>query len=292
MTSLSALIVALGLLINNTTAVIGGMLLAPIFWHTLGISLSIAEGKISQFKYHLWSIFKAIILAVFLTMILFWILPYHQDPGTEIISRSNPNIIHLLIAIFSGFAGAIAMAWPKISTSIIGVLIAAALIPPLGTISYGLIVFDLNLAGGATLLFITNLIAIIFSATIAFFMFGFRPISSEKAQNFMLNDIIWSIILIIIITIPLTWSLYKANIESSNEKIVKQIIIDQVKNITEKSIENIKIESHKDTVKINATIFTSDIIYPSKKQIIQEKIKNTINKEVQLNLSIVSTTQI
>ena len=185
MTSLSALIVALGLLINSSATVIGGMLLAPLFWHILGLALSVTKGQITKFKFHLWALVKAMALAIFLTMLLFWFMPFRHEAGSEIIARSNPNILHLFVALLSGVAGAIAMAWPGITTSIVGVLIAAALIPPLATIGYGLTTADLSLAGGATLLFIANLVAIVFAGTITFFIFGFKPSSSEKAQDFM-----------------------------------------------------------------------------------------------------------
>ncbi len=292
MTSMSALIVALGLLIDSSAVVIGGMLLAPLFWHILGLAMSIAKGEVVRFKYHIWSLFKAVVLAVFLTMILFWVLPHQQEAGKELLSRGNPNILHLLIALFSGIAGAIAMAWPGISTSIVGVLIAAALVPPLATISYGLTASNLSIAGGATLLFIANLVAIVFAATLAFLVFGFRPTSSKKAKDIMQRDIKWTIVLLVLVGIPLTWSFYKANQDARNEIIIQDILVSNIKNLDKNDIKSIDTTDRGGIDSIEATLFTDQMIYPSMKEDLEKEMERLIKKNVDLNLIVISTEKI
>ena len=63
-----------------------------------------------------------------------------------------------------------------------GVAIAAALVPPLCVVGYGLGVSDLSISAGALLLFMTNLIAIVLAAGITFLALGFQPERGEKGE--------------------------------------------------------------------------------------------------------------
>ena len=69
MTGISAIIVALGLAMNNTAVIIGGMLIAPIFWPIVGIALSITRGSVSNFRKSVLVLFKALAVAVVLVLI-------------------------------------------------------------------------------------------------------------------------------------------------------------------------------------------------------------------------------
>lgn len=287
MTGLSAIIVALGLLIDSSAVVIGGMLLAPIFQNTLGLALSVTQGKVNKFKFHLVTLGKAIAVAVILTILLFLIIPTNQEAGTEILSRGNPNILHLLIAIFSGVAGAIAMAWPGITTSIIGVLVAAALIPPLATISYGISFGDGSLAIGAFLLFIANLVAIVFAATVTFFVLGFKPHPSKEAKMFMQNDIKWTIILLVLVCLPLTYSFLKANEEQQDEEVVRDVMKKEIKNLELSDIQSIEIEEERDKFVIKSVILSDQNILPSKKEMLEGELGYWLEKDVDMELQVI-----
>ena len=94
--------------------------------------------------------------------------------GHEILSRTAPNILDLLIGLAGGAAAAYAVATPRLGALAVGVAIATALVPPLTTcgilIARGLPV----LAEGAFLLFVANFVAITFSAMVVFMILGHR----------------------------------------------------------------------------------------------------------------------
>ncbi|MEO7363877.1 MAG: DUF389 domain-containing protein, partial [Gemmatimonadaceae bacterium] len=94
-------------------------------------------------------------------MVITWISPI-RNATSEIIARTQPTLLDLAIALLSGLAGGYATVRQKGGTAI-GVAIATALMPPLATVGYGIGVANWEFAGGAFLLFLTNLAAIAFS---------------------------------------------------------------------------------------------------------------------------------
>jgi uncharacterized membrane protein len=107
--------------------------------------------------------------------LIVWILPFHSETG-EILARINPTLLDLGIALFSGLAGSVVVGRAGGSdgvTALPGVAIAVALMPPLCTIGFGMgSGWNLRIMGGAGLLFLTNLVAIVSSAFIVFLLIG------------------------------------------------------------------------------------------------------------------------
>ena len=92
-------------------------------------------------------------------ILLTFIIPDRQL-SDEVLLRTHPNLLDLGVALASGAAGAYALCRKEVSTALPGVAIAAALVPPLATIGIGLAQWNGEVAGGAMLLFVTNLMAI------------------------------------------------------------------------------------------------------------------------------------
>ena len=101
---------------------------------------------------------------------------------TEMLSRGNPTVLDMGVALASGFIGAYATARKDIPAALAGVAIAAALMPPVCTIALGFSYGDIPLARGAGLLFLTNIISIILVASIVFFWLGMRPKVVENSR--------------------------------------------------------------------------------------------------------------
>jgi hypothetical protein len=90
-------------------------------------------------------------------------------------SRTAPSLLDLGVALISGLAAAYALCRKNISSALAGVAIAVALVPPLATVGIGLAWLNWHIAGGAFLLFLTNLVAISAASELLFFALGFRP---------------------------------------------------------------------------------------------------------------------
>ncbi|MCK4741384.1 MAG: DUF389 domain-containing protein, partial [Anaerolineales bacterium] len=142
----------------------------------------------------------------------------------EITARINPNLFDLAVALVSGVAGAYAVAREDVSTALPGVAIAAALVPPLGVIGIGIAMWDANIAGGASLLFITNLIAIAFAGAITLLLLGFRPTPGAEQKARLRVGLITSLVMLIAIMIPLAIVFIDTARESQTYQVVETIL--------------------------------------------------------------------
>ncbi len=107
-----------------------------------------------------------------------------QAPTPEILSRAQPTLVDLVIALVSGTAGAYAQCRRNALGALAGVAIAVALVPPLATTGLGLTLGSGTIAGGALLLFLTNLSAIAAAGSVVFLLFGFRPDPGRRVRVF------------------------------------------------------------------------------------------------------------
>lgn len=175
---LSGAIATLGLALNQTAVVIGAMLVAPLLGPLLGLALALAVGDGRLAAQTAATIGLGALGVVALAAGLTLALPFH-DVTAEIAARTRPTLLDLAIAVASGLAGAVVTLSreKRLSSSIPGVAIAVALIPPLGVAGFGLGIGGAwDLVRGSLLLFGANLAGIVLSAMVAFLAVGMhRP---------------------------------------------------------------------------------------------------------------------
>jgi uncharacterized hydrophobic protein (TIGR00271 family) len=158
MCALSAGIAALGLLQSSTAVVIGAMLISPLMSPiaALGFGFASIDGRRIRDAARVVAIGAGI--GILTGVLLTWASPI-RNATPEILARTQPTLLDLAVALFSGIAGGYATVIGKGGTAI-GVAIATALMPPLAVLGYGIGVLQIRFALGALLLFLTNLAAI------------------------------------------------------------------------------------------------------------------------------------
>ena len=156
---LSTLIAALGLARNQGAVVIGAMLVAPLMTPLMGFGLALMQGNRTLAAQSAKSVLGGFTLALLIGVAV-GLLIVNLEPSTEMAGRGSPGVLDLLVAFVSGMAAAYAIGRPNLSSALPGVAIAAALVPPIATAGMGLAIGEFRLAGGALLLFLTNIIAI------------------------------------------------------------------------------------------------------------------------------------
>jgi uncharacterized hydrophobic protein (TIGR00271 family) len=165
-------IATLGLITNSAAVVIGAMLISPLRGPIIASGLAIALGDFYLGIKSTINLVLSLLAAVSLSAFITWILPFHT-PTSEILARVQPTSLDLGIAVLSGMAGSIVVCRGGRGggiTALPGVAIAVALMPPICVIGFGVgIGWDGGIIRGAGLLFLTNLVAIIFSAFLVFF---------------------------------------------------------------------------------------------------------------------------
>ncbi|MDJ0677200.1 MAG: DUF389 domain-containing protein [Calothrix sp. MO_167.B42] len=184
----SAAIATLGLVLNSPAVIIGAMLISPLMGMILANGLAFAAGDLILAIRALINLGLSCFMAIAFAFLLVSILPF-KELTPEIAARIKPNVLDLVIALFSGALGSIATCKEAkgVVTSIPGVAIAVALMPPLCVVGYGIGVTvslhlpdGLKIARGGGLLFLTNLTAITLMAMLVFLAIKIDTTSIRK----------------------------------------------------------------------------------------------------------------
>ena len=211
MLALAGLIALFGLLQNSVAVIIGAMLISPLMNPILSAALALllGDGSLGRKSAVILGLSVGGVIAI--TCVVAWLSPLKQATP-EILARTNPNLLDLFIAFLSGLAGTLALRGSSASLTIIpGVAIAVAVVPPLAVVGYGLSTRQWSLAGGAFLLFVTNLVSIIISAALVFRLMGFRPHEEAKeGRSNLVYRMALSAGILIVLSIPLLQTLRQA----------------------------------------------------------------------------------
>ena len=178
MTAMSAGIAVLGLLLSSPAVVIGAMLIAPLMGPIIGLGFALAIGDYGWVRGSAKSLVAGTILGIALCGLIVFVSPL-QTITPEIASRTRPNLFDLLVALFSGMAGAYAMIRGRAGT-VVGVAIATALMPPIAVVGFGMATLNWTVFSGALLLFVTNLVTIALTAWGMAKLYGFTGALSDR----------------------------------------------------------------------------------------------------------------
>lgn len=180
--SLATIIAALGLIVNSPAVVIGAMLVAPLMSPMVGTGLAVVLGDTRFIRLSLGAVARGVVLSI-LVGAAAGLLSINQPATSELLARTQPTLIDLAIALFSGLAGAYALSRSDAAGALPGVAIAAALVPPLATVGISLTAGRFGEAFGAMLLFTANFVAISSATALMFLILGFRPTTTHKARR-------------------------------------------------------------------------------------------------------------
>ena len=179
---LSTAIAALGLIQNSVAIIIGAMLVAPLMTPMLGAGLALVQGNWLLARAALTSIGVGFCLSLFLGWFIGICIPI-STLSQQIMARTEPNILDLLVALFSGIAAAYSTARPGLMGALPGVAIAAALVPPIASAGIALALGRSSQALGAASLFGVNLILIILASAFTLYCMGVRSTPEEPSQR-------------------------------------------------------------------------------------------------------------
>ncbi|MBN2586221.1 MAG: TIGR00341 family protein, partial [Candidatus Fermentibacteraceae bacterium] len=181
MTILSAVVCAVGLARSNIAIIIGAMVIAPLLGPNVGLALSVTLGDfgfiIRALRENLLRIGAALAFAFAVGSL------FHIDPCVnEIASRTVINHTDIIVALAAGAAGALALSTGAPAT-LIGVMVATALMPPLVVTGMLTALGLYSAAFGSLQLLAVNLISINLAGVLTFLVMGFRPGSREDVTK-------------------------------------------------------------------------------------------------------------
>jgi len=158
----SIVIASIGLNVNSTALIIGAMLISPLMGPIVGLGLAIGTNDLPLVFRSLKSLGTAVLISVLVSAIYFALTPF-GEVQSEIIARTRPTLLDVIVAILGGVAGIVAGSRKEKTNVIPGVAIATALMPPLCTAGYGLANGNWNFFFGAFYLFLINTVLITLS---------------------------------------------------------------------------------------------------------------------------------
>ncbi len=189
MNALATVVACYGLLEDSAAVVIGAMVIATLLGPITGIALALVDGDNGLFRKALLAEASGVVLVLCMALLIGVI---HRDaPLTrEILARTRPMLLDLIIALAGGAAGAYASASPRLSAGLVGVAIATALVPPLSACGICLGRGEADLGCGAFVLFVTNLVAIQFASSVVLCLCGFNKLTlrSELGRSVILRN--------------------------------------------------------------------------------------------------------
>ncbi|BDZ66759.1 TIGR00341 family protein [Methanobacterium ferruginis] len=206
MVVLSSFVASIGVLTDNVAVIIGAMVIAPLLGPNMGLSLATVLRDSDLAFIALKSIIAGIGTTIVVSVIIGTLVSF--DPSIPVIVlRTDVAIAGIFLAFASGVAGALAFT-TEVSSALIGVMVAVALLPPL--VVFGLLLGSgyYYMATGALLLFLVNLVGINLAGVVTFYVQRIRPLNTwdalkaDKITYFTMG--IWvSLLIILLILIQL-----------------------------------------------------------------------------------------
>lgn len=222
----SILIASAGLNTSSSAVVIGAMLISPLMGPIMGIGLSLGINDIFLLRKAVKN-FAIMVALSLITSLLYFSIPVFQNETPELIARTGPDVRDVIIAFAGGLALIIAFSRrSKAITTISGVAIATALMPPLCTAGFGLATGKWHFFGGAMFLFSINTI---FIATATFIIVRFLKFPFEHYLDSKRKKIISNVIYVsaFVILIPSVFFFYKLYKQSDFNQTISHFIQDQ-----------------------------------------------------------------
>jgi len=282
--AVSTLIACFGLIANSTAVVIGAMLVAPLMTPIFGISLALVRGETHLFGRAVQAEIVGVATSVAMGVLLGLMLGYFE-PTPEMLSRTKPNLLDLLVAILAGFAGAYALVDVKISPALPGVAISTAIVPPLANTGLCLSLGEVSGGMGSFLLFLANFLSILLISSATFIASGMAKIYGEQpSRREYLRRFGIAIVSFVIIAGFLTGALFSSIKERHINNRIHAALEKELAKMPSAGLDEVHHYTDKQKLYVLADVHTPATITPSRVNIIQEKISQDVDMATHLTV--------
>lgn len=278
----SCAIATLGLLLNSTAVIIGAMLVAPMMGPIVLLGFSIAHTDTAMAARSGLALLAGIAGALLTSVAIVKVAPFIPAQA-EILSRTNPNLFDLLVAIFSGLAAGYAVIRGQGGVAA-GVAIATALMPPLAVVGYGIATLNPAIFKGASLLFLTNLLAIAFTVAFMALWYGLGRLHAPK-------ELLWKTvaagIALALLSVPLASTLKDSVRETWRAKQIEDVLR-QSADRNGAALEKLQVHQENDIAMVHAVLLTKQY-EPQLETNIQNALERRLPQPVKLRLDQIET---
>lgn len=229
------LIASTGLYVNSVAVVIGAMLISPLMNRILLMAYGTASNDSKLMLDGLKGFALQAVISITVATIYFLILPRQAEPTEQLLARTEPTVLDVVIAFFGGIAGIIGYTRKGQYNNVIpGVAIATAIMPPLCTVGYFLAYGQWLKMGMALYLFAINVYFIYMSAVIVLNILEVPKVKAltvrewrKKRLNMLRNTLIVLVPAILLMILHFTGKLggSEEEVASSSEAIASALSI-------------------------------------------------------------------
>ncbi|MCP5100365.1 MAG: DUF389 domain-containing protein, partial [Chloroflexi bacterium] len=268
----------------------------------VGTGMATVLGDARFLRLSVAAVFRGAFLAILVGMIAGLLYLSQPALNSELMARTQPTLIDLAIALFSGLAGAYALCRSDAAGALPGVAIAAALVPPLATVGITLVSGFFQESFGALLLFTTNFVAISSATAIMFLILGFRPTIAQKSRrSLQFRSVRVAFLLLGLIAVLLVVFTYRLAQESSKETRVLEVVQKQLALVADAELDEIaeitfeEDDTGAELLTLDVTARSEDEIPFSKVVELRDAIGSTLQNEgildkFELSLTVIDVT--
>lgn len=269
-------IASLGLNVNSVAVIIGAMLISPLMTPIVGVGMGVGTRDVMLIRHSLKHLGIMVGISLLASTLFFLISPLDLEHPTELLSRTNPTIYDVLIALFGGFAGVIELSRKEKGTVMSGVAIATALMPPLCTVGYGIAAWQMKYALGAFYLFFINSVFIALATLLGTKFLGYPVVKSSEAVENWKGRVLLAVMLVIII-IPSAISGYKV-IQENTFSLYANSFVDNCKNIGNSYIYDYTLHTETSPAKVELFIAGDKLTETEYEKIYSEAERHKLNR--------------
>ena len=203
---LSGIVAAICLLNDNVAVIVGAMVIAPLLGPNLAFALGTALGDRALMLKAMRTNVVGVGLTVTLGVLIAFLWTEDFD-APELLSRTEVGYDDIALALASGAAAVLSLV-AGLSTALVGVMVAVALMPPAVTIGIMLGAGNPEAALGAAVLLGVNVVCVNLAAQTVFVAKGIRPRTwwEKKASvaSLRINFVMWLALLAALVG-AITW---------------------------------------------------------------------------------------
>ncbi len=287
---LSTAIAVFGILGDSTAVVIGAMLVAPLMVPVLGGAAAIVMGWPRRIVSRSLLVAGGSVLAVLLAAVISLIIPGRTTHlPAELMARTSPNVLDFGIALAAGSAGAYGQVRRHAAEALTGVAVAVALVPPLAVVGITLQLMEWQLAFGAALLFLANVVGIVIAASATFLAAGFVPGRNPlKGHTQILRGVAWAAVAAIIVVLPMQFGRGAVLPVSDPTEEVAAVVDDYVSERgSTAEVVGVEVEVGDDSISVDVVV-ASSLAIPLADPLAR-RLAEHLSSPVHLRLLVVST---
>lgn len=301
---LSTIVATTGVLLDSPAVVVGSMVLAPLF----GPAISASVGTVIDDR-NLWTRgIKLQVLGIILAvagaslfaslMKVTYLLPsgFALTAAPQVAARLSPDLLSLVVALVAGVAGVISIATGG-GRALVGVMMAAALLPPAAVIGIGIAWGESMVAIHSAILLVVNLLAINFASLVTLWYIGYRPQSwiqvPRTRRDFLKRG--GTLFVAILLTTVLLWNVtyagaQRSQMETAIEEDIQELLTEAA--YADVNVVNVKVEQSRGLLSPKVERVTITITRPPGDrnvrlhQAINSRVEQRVGHEVPVDIQV------